>query len=95
MKIISFLILIGICFSLFAPVTIVHSYTGPSNTAYLLTLNVCDHAGTGVVSNFDVPCVLECPCKLSVFENGQSHEIYRPSFTPLLVSNQTERPPRT
>ncbi|MBI5234110.1 MAG: hypothetical protein HY880_07130 [Deltaproteobacteria bacterium] len=95
MRTASIIILLGICLSLFAPVAIVRSGTTPSDASYILTLNVCDNAGTGVMSNLDIPCVLESPCRLSVIDCAGSHEIYSPAFTPLLVSNQTEHPPRS
>jgi hypothetical protein len=97
MKLLTVVSLIFFCLTAVAPahVTVPSARADQNkNTASLLTLNVCHAGGSALSVQADIPCVLDYPCSLSLFESKLVYVAATPVFNPLLLLSQQERPPK-
>jgi len=92
MKTISVIILLALSLSVTPQAIVINPYAGAE--ASLLTLNVCDNSGSGVLSNPDMPFVYECPCKLVPSGFIGFNDIPNPTFNPFLAALPKEHPPK-
>lgn len=94
MKLRGAVILVVLVISIFLPVTgQISVAAGP--TEYLVSLDVCDAAGSFMSASADVPSLLECPVSHAPLELVEYIESSDSFFSPSLFSIQIERPPRT
>ncbi len=94
MKVRILIVLIVFTMTICAPFKINVHFNPGNRTASILTLDVCHAAGTALSAQADVPCVLECPCALSLIESSFMYAAANSVFTPFLMAFQQERPPK-
>jgi len=95
MKVKVLIVLIVFAMTIVAPFKINVNFHPGNKTASILTLDVCDGSGSALSARADIPCVLECPCALSLIESSFKYVAANSVFTPFLIAFQQERPPKT
>lgn len=87
------IVLLAIALSIAVPPSFPMSVMG-GGEAQLGILDLC-HAGTpSIVSNGDMPCANECPCRLLPPAHCSGPSILATSCKPLFIEYQIERPPK-
>ena len=94
MKVKIIILLIVFAITICAPFKINAHYNTGNKTTSILTLDVCQAAGASLSAQGDIPCVLGCPCTLSLFESGSKYAAANSVFNPFLLPFQQERPPK-
>ena len=94
MKVKILIVLIVFTMTICSPFKINVHFKPGNKTASILTLDVCHASGTALSAQSDIPCVLECPRALSLFERSFIYAASNSAFTPFLIVFQLERPPK-
>ena len=90
MKIKALIVLIAVILSASLPLKI----TVHAKNVSVITLDICHAAGAALSAQTDVPCVLQCPSALQVFEIGVRHAAVDSVFNTFRLSARLERPPK-